>query len=157
MTVKALGLLAFGVAVSMAVNAQETLFYTGNNLPDINADGPLGVSGKPAGPPLYKDVRIRDAASRQAQPQGVHRGADDQGRRRRKGDAGRGAHIEQFGDERGAGGGLVGIVRVGAGGGGQRKSANDYGDFGNLHGDFLRQIAAGCNSFSARRTQFHPR
>ena len=46
MTVKSLGLLAFGLAASMAANAQsETLFYTGNNVTDITADGPLGVSG----------------------------------------------------------------------------------------------------------------
>jgi len=49
MIVKALGLLAFGLAASMAVNAQETLFYTGNNLTNITDDGPLGVSGNITG------------------------------------------------------------------------------------------------------------
>lgn len=50
MKVKVLGLLALGLAASMAANAQsETLFYTGNNLTDITADGPLGVSGNISG------------------------------------------------------------------------------------------------------------
>ena len=50
MKVKVLGLLALGLAASMAANAQsETLVYTGNNVTDVISDGPLAVSGNISG------------------------------------------------------------------------------------------------------------
>ncbi|HEV7611448.1 MAG TPA: hypothetical protein VGO37_06210 [Steroidobacteraceae bacterium] len=46
MTVKILGLLAFGLAVSMAANADtETLYYTGSDVTPVTSNGPLSVSG----------------------------------------------------------------------------------------------------------------
>ncbi len=59
------------------------------------------------------------------------------------------AQLKELGGKRSAGGGLCGIV-LGAEGGREAECecANDYGKFGKLHADFLRQFASGSNCFS---------